>query len=191
MGLNLLRWWHMRNAQGAVLEVGCGTGRNFPYYSDDKVTKIVAVDSAPGMLLQAMKKAKAGKNISFDVMNAHELKFPDESFDTVVDTFGLCSYDDPVAVLREMSRVCKPQGKILLVEHGKGSYDWINKTIDRGAQQHACNWGCIWNRDIHALVTKAGLKITSSSRWHFGTTYLIEAEPVPKTTAVSAVEKKQ
>jgi methyltransferase OMS1, mitochondrial len=131
MGLNLLRWWHLRKATGNVLEIGCGTGRNFDYYNDDKVKKIIAVDAVPGMLLQAMKKTKASKNVVFDVMNAQDIKFPDQSFDTVVDTFGLCSYDDPVAVLKEMSRVCKSSGKILLIEHGRGSYDWINRIIDR------------------------------------------------------------
>lgn len=186
MGLNLLRWWQMYKARGDVLEVGCGTGRNFEYYSYGKIKSITAVDVVPGMLRQAKKKVKNSSKVTLSVMNAHALEFPDGKFDTVVDTFGLCSYEDPVAVLVEMARVCKPDGRILLIEHGLGSYDWINNTMDRGAQQHAVNWGCIWNRDINSLVEQAGLRVKSSSRWHFGTTYLIEALPPAHSTESSS-----
>ncbi len=187
MGLTLMRWWHLRQARGNVLEVGCGTGRNFSYYDESKVTKVTAVDSVPAMLMMAMKKGMNSKlNIGYDEVNTQDMKkFSDNSFDTVVDTFGLCSYEDPVQALKEMSRVCKKngEGKILLIEHGKGTYDWINRTLDRGAQHHACSWGCIWNRDINHLLDAAGLKVTNISRWHFGTTYLIEAEPANIATS--------
>jgi methyltransferase OMS1, mitochondrial len=177
MGLELIRWWHLRKSKGGLLEVGCGTGRNFGYYPP-AVTKVVAVDSVAAMVAQATKKvSRSTRDISLQVMNAHELKFSDKSFDTVVDTFGLCSYEDPIAVLKEMSRVCKQDGRILLIEHGKGKYTWINNILDKGAQRHAHNWGCIWNKDIESLVSQAGLRVVSTSRWHFGTTYVIEAKP--------------
>jgi ubiquinone/menaquinone biosynthesis C-methylase UbiE len=59
--------------------------------------------------------------VDLALMDSHALRFEDRSFDTVVDTFGLCSYDDPVAVLKEMARCCKGDGTILLIEHGKGA----------------------------------------------------------------------
>jgi methyltransferase OMS1, mitochondrial len=177
MGLELIRWWHLRGAKGELLEVGCGTGRNFGYYPP-AVNKIVAVDSVQAMVNQASKKvSRSNRDISLEVMNAHELKFPDHSFDTVVDTFGLCSYEDPVAVLKEMARVCRKDGRILLIEHGRGKYSWINNILDSGAQRHAHNWGCIWNKDIEGLLSQSGLHIVHSWRWHFGTTYVIEAKP--------------
>lgn len=111
-------------------------------------------------------------------MNAHQLAFPDHSFDTVVDTFGLCSYENPVGVLQELKRVCRPDGRILLIEHGRGAYEWINNVLDGGASRHAHNWGCIWNRDILKIVVAAGFEIVDVSRFHFGTTYLIEAKPI-------------
>jgi methyltransferase OMS1, mitochondrial len=179
MGLNLIRWWHIRKATGRVLEVGCGTGRNFSYYGPN-ATSIIAIDSVPEMLVQAKSKLSnnnISKRVELKEMNAHNLLYDNESFDTVIDTFGLCSYDNPINVLNEMKRVCKKDGKILLLEHGKGSYNWINNVINSGAERHAHNWGCIWNRDILELVEKAGLRIVSSHRWHFGTTYIIEAKP--------------
>lgn len=100
MGLNLLRWWTLRKVGGNVLEVGCGTGRNFSYYPASAT--VVAVDAVPDMLQQAKKKLtrELQERTTLLVMDAHKLLFPDESFDTVVDTFGLCSYEDPVTVLK-------------------------------------------------------------------------------------------
>jgi len=179
MGMNLLRRWHLRKARGKLLEVGCGTGRNFDYYGSS-VEEIVAVDAAENMVVNAKSKISPQQQhrIAVKQMNAHQLIFENDSFDTVVDTFGLCSYQDPIAVLRELQRVCRSDGTILLIEHGRGSYEWINNILDNGACQHANNWGCIWNRDILDLIAKAGLQVISVNRWHFGTTYLIEVKPI-------------
>ena len=76
-----------------------------------------------------------------------------------------------------MGRVCKRDGRILLLEHGRSHYSLINRMLDDGAEQHHRKWGCRWNRSIEALVHKAGLQVVSVSRWHFGTTYMIEARP--------------
>jgi hypothetical protein len=94
-----------------------------------------------------------------------------------VDTFGLCSFEDPVAALQEMERVAKDDGQILLLEHGRSHYDWLNSILDKNSHRHTARWGCIWNRDIEALVRSAGLEVVSLSRWHFGTTYVIVAAP--------------
>jgi methyltransferase OMS1 len=125
MGINLLRrallYFH---AKGDVLEVGAGTGRNLSYYPSN-VNKIVLSDSSDKMLLKATEKvsrmSKSEKErYQFLVADAANLEqYPDNSFDTVVDTFGLCSFDDPVGVLKELQRICKPDGKILLLEHGR------------------------------------------------------------------------
>ena len=79
-------------------------------------------------------------------------KFPTASFDTVVDSFGLCSHEDPVQVLQEASRVCKPNGRILLLEHGRAHYDFLNARLDSSAEAHHQKWGCYWNRDINAII---------------------------------------
>eukprot|EP01031_Cornospumella_fuschlensis_P039426 gene39426-48001_t len=139
MGLSLIRWWLMRNLTGKVLEVGCGTGLNLSYYSVEKVDKLVAVDSVPEMLQEARKKNTSQK-IDLRLMDAHHLQFDDNFFDVAVDSFGLCSYHDPVQVLRELNRVVKADGQIILLEHGRGLYSWINNILDRNAYTHAHNW---------------------------------------------------
>lgn len=106
--------------------------------------------------------------------------FRPAQFDTVVDTFGLCSHADPRAALQQMAAVCKPEGKLILLEHGKASWDFLNSSLDQGAQGHFAKWGCWWNRDILQLVNEAGLEVQSCSRWHFGTTYMITAHPPQK-----------
>ena len=119
------------------------------------------------------------------VSDAAASPFASDSFDAVVDTFGLCSFEDPVAALREMSRVCRkgrgekdaPPGKIYLLEHGRSDWAWLSNILDRHADPHAKRWGCYWNRDILAIVREAGLEVQSVARYHLGTTYVIVAAP--------------
>lgn len=186
MGINLLRrallYFH---AKGDVLEVGAGTGRNLGYYPGEAtVQKIVLTDSSDKMLLRAKEKLKQMSNSErerYEVLEADaaNLKsFPDNSFDTIVDTFGLCSFDDPVAVLVELQRVCRPEGKILLLEHGRSkSYSGLSGYLDKHAERHAKNWGCVWNRDIDKIVQSAGLTLEKLDTWHFGTTYYVVCKP--------------
>ncbi|KPI87943.1 hypothetical protein ABL78_2982 [Leptomonas seymouri] len=108
---------------------------------------------------------------------AEQLPFPDNSFDTVVDMFGLCSFDDPVRALRELSRVCKPGGKLLLIEHGKGHSIRVNNHLDKWAPRHAKNWGCWWNRDIRRVIRLSGLSVEKWEGRHFGTSHYIIAKP--------------
>jgi methyltransferase OMS1 len=96
-------------------------------------------------------------------------------YDTVVDTFGLCSHKDPIEALMQMQRACKPGGRIILIEHGRSYWDWVNEALDGSAEKHYSNWGCWWNRDIGRIVKEAGLTVESEQRWHFGTTYIIVA----------------
>ena len=144
MGIYLLRrallFFH---ARGTVLEVAAGTGRNLDYYSPKRVEKVTVLDSSDQMLLQAKQKIQQKLQLTspeqlFEtrVGDASNLTsyYADNSFDTVVDTFGLCSFDDPVAVLKQMQRVCKPDGKILLLEHGRSnSYQGLSNYLDRHA----------------------------------------------------------
>jgi methyltransferase OMS1 len=74
-------------------------------------------------------------SVDFKQMNAENLDFPDNTFDAVVDTFGMCSVQNPEKVLREMQRVCKEDGKIVLLEHGSGHYEFINNLLDDGAHK--------------------------------------------------------
>ena len=141
MGINLLRrsllYFHSR---GTCLEVGAGTGRNINYYPSSSVDRVVLMDTSDKMLSEARKKIRelslssttkeeeeegSSSKPQFACIEGDSSSlddFPENSFDTVIDTFGLCSYDDPVKVLKEMARVCKPEGKILLLEHGRSNH---------------------------------------------------------------------
>jgi methyltransferase OMS1, mitochondrial len=188
----LRRWLLYWHAEGTVLEVGAGTARNLRYYPKSRVQRVLLTDASPQMLQQATEKvqqfSKPKPQFALKLADAAHLELPDSAFDCVVDTFGLCSFDDPVQVLRELSRVCKPNGKILLLEHGRShSWSFVSNHLDRNAEHHAEHWGCVWNRDLDAILNESGLEIESLSRWHFGTTYYVVARPA-KTQTLMCIE---
>jgi methyltransferase OMS1 len=183
MGINFLRrsllYFH---ARGVVLEVGAGTGRNMGFYPSSSVDRVLMTDSSDQMLRRAKQKLKEyskGKpQYACIQADSQSLDFPDEYFDTVVDTFGLCSYDDPVKTLQEMARVCKKDGKILLLEHGRSkNWNFISQYLDKHAERHAKNWGCVWNRDLDSIIERSGMELDTLHTWHFGTTYYVVCRP--------------
>ena len=162
---------------GDILEVGAGTGKSIGLFDHLQITSVTLSDRSPNMLKVMRAKFAKFKNDtlidvphSFHEANAEMLPFETKQFDTVIDMFGLCSYDDPLQALREMSRVCKPGGKIILLEHGKGTSRWLNDYLDKKAPSHADAWGCWWNRDIHRIVRLSGLKCQTERLLHFGST---------------------
>ena len=171
-------------ARGDVLEVACGTGRNFSYYDPKKVRTLLAMDACDGMVEEARAKLRTrdGGTTVREAMvtrgDAQRINVKTGSVDTVVDTFGLCSYEDAVGALREMKRVVKRDGgRVLLLEHGRSEYGWLSNILDHFADAHARRWGCYWNRDILKLIEDAGLEIVEKSTHHLGTTFVIEATP--------------
>jgi ubiquinone/menaquinone biosynthesis C-methylase UbiE len=109
-------WVFERPATGRVLEVGAGTGKNIAHHS--KGTFIVATDLSEAMLLRAREKAAARPgDVRFVVTDGEDLAFKDNAFDRVVATCVFCSVPDPVRGLREVRRVLKPGGDVILLEH--------------------------------------------------------------------------
>jgi ubiquinone/menaquinone biosynthesis C-methylase UbiE len=99
-----------------ALEVGVGTGKNLAYYPAD--VRISAIDLSPRMLARAHAKvSKLHFSVDLQEMDVQRLDFADHLFDTVFATFVFCSVPDPVLGLRELRRVCKPEGRLLLLEH--------------------------------------------------------------------------
>ena len=99
-----------------ILELGVGTGKNFPYYPVN--AEITAIDFSEKMLSRARDKArKLGVKVCLLPMDVQKLDFEDNTFDTVVATFVFCSVPDPLKGLAEVKRVCKPGGKVILLEH--------------------------------------------------------------------------
>jgi len=174
-----MRWWTTRQAKGRVLEVCAGTGKNVPYYDPEKVKEIHFLDQSPAMLEQCKQKwEKGGKKIPASFIVSSVESFPlGEKYDTIYQTQGLCSCADPVAELRKLQSLVKPDGKLILIEHGMGYYKWINNFLDSIWEDHAKKWGCITNRNIGAIIRESGLVVESKSRWHFGTTWIIIGRP--------------
>jgi methyltransferase OMS1, mitochondrial len=181
LGITLMRWWTARKVRGKVLEVCAGTGKNVPYYDLSRIKEIHFLDQSSAMLDKCKQKwEKRGDSkipTSFIVLPIESLPIPDEKYDTVYQTQGLCSCRDPVAELRKMQLLVKPNGRIILIEHGKGYYKWTNNFLDSIWENHAKKWGCITNRNIAEIIRESGLVIESMSRWHFGTSWIVIGRP--------------
>jgi ubiquinone/menaquinone biosynthesis C-methylase UbiE len=110
------REWVCSQARGDVLEIAIGTGRNLPYYPAD--VRLTAVELSPEMLSIARKRAAdLGREVDLRLGDAQALDFPDESFDTVVCTFALCTIPDERRAVAEAHRVMRPGGRFVLIEH--------------------------------------------------------------------------
>jgi ubiquinone/menaquinone biosynthesis C-methylase UbiE len=176
-GTRRLRRQLLEKASGKILDVACGTGENFVFLP--KESEVTAIDLSPGMLTRAEQRARAlGRHISTRVMDAAALEFPDNSFDTVVSALSTCTFSDPMAVLQEMRRVCKPDGRILLLEHGRSMVGWIGRYQDRRAHHYFQKAGCRSNQEPQENVRAAGLTILSARRSFFGIFHAMEVSPV-------------
>ena len=148
------------NAQGRVLEVGIGSGLNFPYYGA-AVSEVVGVDPSRG--LQKRAKARAA-GLSFSVRHvdasAEAMPLEGASFDTALTTWSLCSIPNPIAALHEIRRALKPGGRLLFVEHGlspdPGVARWQNRL---NGTWHCLSAGCNMNRKMDELIEAAGFAI--------------------------------
>lgn len=175
------RKWVMSHCKGDVLEVASGTGRNIDYIDPKVIKSYTFLDTSKKMMDicydKFYKKWDSFKRVKFVVGKAEELvELSDNKsfkYDTIIETFGLCSHKDPVKALENMKELLKPGGRIVLLEHGRGRFDFINKILDRRAHKHSEKWGCRWNLDIGELVDNAGLEITEEKRAHLGTTWMI------------------
>jgi ubiquinone/menaquinone biosynthesis C-methylase UbiE len=175
-GLKRVRKNLFRKAKGNVLEVAAGTGKNF--FSYDTSIRFTAIDVSPDML--AIAERKAGKyklNAQFKVMDAHSLDFPNNSFDTITSSLSMCTFTDPAKAIEEIVRVCKPSGRILLLEHGRSSRNGINKWLDKNEAAHAEKLGCHWNKDIYQILSQTSLRILHHTDYLFSMFHSIEAEP--------------
>lgn len=159
-----------------VLEVGIGTGVNLPYYGPSCV--ISGVDLSRPMLERSMARAhRLGRQVNVETMDGEALEFPDHTFHAVVSTLTLCTTPDPLRLLTEMSRVCRLDGKVLLLEHGLSTAKPVNWLLTRMAPGHLGRYACHLTRDVAALPAQAGLRILHEERHLVGVLVLIEASP--------------
>lgn len=155
-------------AEGDVLEIGFGSGRNLPYYDRHKVRKIWGLEPAEGMRRKAEPVVAASNlDVEFIDLPGESIPLEANSVDTVLVTYTLCTIGDAIAALEGMRRVLKPGGSLLYCEHGIAPDESVRKW------QHRLNspWrrvagGCNMNRDIPELITKSGFEITTDERMY-------------------------
>jgi len=142
-----------------ILEVGVGTGKNMGFWPKD--CKVTAIDLTPGMLDVARKRAAQLQRAGDDLFLAdvQHLELPSRIFDTVIATFVFCSVPDPVQGLRELGRVVRPDGHIVLLEHVRVDRPIIGAIMDALAPLIVRLNGANINRRTVTNVQLAGLKI--------------------------------
>jgi ubiquinone/menaquinone biosynthesis C-methylase UbiE len=149
------------SASGRVLEVGVGSGLNFPLY-DKQVEIVFGIDPSPRLLAIARRRAAAaGVRAELLQGSAAAIPLADNTVDTVVMTWTLCSIADPQAALREMRRVLTPSGKLLFVEHGLSP----EPSVERWQRRLTPIWchvagGCHLDRKMDDLIRSAGFEMT-------------------------------
>ena len=110
------RQWVCSRAQGEVLEVAIGTGRNLTFYPAG--VRLTGIDLSPAMLERARERAgELAMEVDLREGDAQDLPFPGGSFDTVVCTLSLCNVPDDRRAVAEMKRVLRPGGRLLLLDH--------------------------------------------------------------------------
>jgi len=145
--------------EGNILEIGVGTGKNLPFYTNR--ARVTAIDFSPKMLIRAKKKLKKlGKtNIKLIEMDVEDLKFSSNAFDYVITTFVWCSVPNPIKGLKEVKRVLKPGEKAIFLEHVLSK----NKLI--ALWEHIHNpitkllFGFNVNRNTLNNIEKAGFRV--------------------------------
>lgn len=173
-------------ASGHVLEVAVGTGRNIPYYKTKQCATVTLLDASGPMLGVAKRKwidthKEYFSRVFFKQQSAVDPIIPpygaQDGYDTVIQTMGLCSTPQPVELLQNIEACTNKNGRILLLEHGKSHYEWLNSILDKTAPAHADQHGCWWNKDIGKIVEDSGLEVTNIRRYNFGTTWWVELKP--------------
>lgn len=172
------RWrrhtWDCVPHRGKGLEIGAGTGANFPYYPESAWA--VATDVSPQMLRQALEKpGRAGRPLV--ASGAQALPFRDAAFDWVAETLVFCEVPDPVAGLREIRRVLKPDGVLVMLEHVRPS-GRLGHVADAATALSAPIWGEHFNRDAAGSVREAGFTITEENWLSRDIVVLLVARPV-------------
>jgi len=161
-------------AEGRVLELGCGSGTNFAMYDVSKVETLFALEPSPGMVTKARRTADSlgiGPRIQFLETGAEAIPLEDDSIDTVVITFVLCTIPDWQAALAETRRVLKPGGRVLFSEHGLAPDEGVAKWQRRiEPVWKPLAGGCHLTRDISKLFTDGGFVLEGTETMYLPST---------------------
>jgi ubiquinone/menaquinone biosynthesis C-methylase UbiE len=159
--MNPLRKEVIDQARGLVLEIGAGNGLNFAFYEPERVERLEAIEPDSAMLRFARERAaKARVPVNLTQAPVEKLPFADDSFDSVVVTLVFCSVGDPGRGLREVRRVLKPGGSLLMLEHVRahGAIAATMQNIITPVNKLVAG-NCHWNRNTEKTVIEAGFRI--------------------------------
>jgi ubiquinone/menaquinone biosynthesis C-methylase UbiE len=168
------REWLGERAQGRILEIAIGTGRNLPHYPADAT--VTGIELSPAMLgIARQRAADLGRDIDFREGDAEHLPFEEASFDTVVCALSLCTIPNPTAAIGEMKRVLVPGGRLLLLDHIGSTWppiyaaQWLLERITiRAAGEH-------FTRRQLPLVQAAGFQLLETERLKAGSVERLHA----------------
>jgi len=168
------REWLGQRAQGRVLEVAVGTGRDLPHYPADVI--VTGIELSPAMLALARQRAAGlGRDVDLREGDAEHLPCGDASFDTVACALSLCTIPDPATAIGEMKRVLVPGGRLLLLDHIASTWppihaaQWLLERFTiRAAGEH-------FTRRQLPLVRAAGFRVVETERLKAGSVERIHA----------------
>ena len=158
---------HMGIAPGdRLLEVGVGTGINARLYPRN--CHVTGIDLSPEMLEKARARIQRQglRNIRLQEMDAAHLTFPDDSFDIVYAPYVISVVPDPVQVVREMRRVCRPGGKIVVVNHFRSSNPILSR-LERAMSPVTVHLGFKSDLDLPGFLAQAHLQPISIEKVNF------------------------
>jgi phosphatidylethanolamine/phosphatidyl-N-methylethanolamine N-methyltransferase len=143
-----------------ILEVGVGTGISLPLYP--RQCSVTAIDLSDGMLERARTRVEQYnlRNVRLIQMDATQLKFPDNSFDIVYAPYFISCVPDPLAVTREMRRVCKPGGRLVFLNHFL-SANALGSKLERAIAPLTMRLGFKSDFDLPAFLAQTGLRAAS------------------------------
>ena len=162
------RAWLAARATGRLLDLGAGTGANFPYVRTD--AEVIAVEPDPYMLERGRRRARtAGRTVTFLPDAAESLSIETASVDTVLATLVLCTIEDVARALGEITRVLRPGGRLLFLEHVRLDHPVWGRVQDlvTPVWRTLCA-GCHPNRDTVAAIRRAGFAINELQRHAYG-----------------------
>ncbi len=155
-------------ATGDVLEVGFGSGLNLPYYDRNKVRRIWGLEPSVGMRRLARGAVgEAGLDVEFIDLPCEEIPLDDDSVDTVLITYTLCTIPDPAKALDGVRRVLKRHGRLLFCEHGKAPDENVHRWQERlNPLWTKVSGGCNMHRDIPDILHRSGFVVEDDNRMY-------------------------
>ncbi len=149
-------------AKGKVLEIGMGSGLNLKHYQEEQVELVWGLEPSEGMRRKAQANLDASNvKVEWLGLPSESIPLDNESADTIVLTYTLCTIEDPMSALAEMRRVLKPSGELIFSEHGQSPDESVRRWQDRvNPIWKKLAGGCHLNRPIPSLILAAGFNIS-------------------------------